>query len=188
MKSFIPLISALALIIFGCGHTLERDYMGSEDAIESIKTVAVMPFENLTKFPDAGEIVAELFTTELYQSTHFKILDRNQVKRMMREKKITAPQVIDRLAAVNIGKALDVDGVFIGSVSEYWYRLEQRVRRPGGEEPAVGINARLVDVASGDVIWAASHSRSSHDIFTADRDHINRIAQIVVANMVGGLE
>jgi len=188
MKSSVLAISALFLIASGCGHTLERDYVGSESTIEKIKTVAVMPFENLTKFPDAGEIVAELFTTELYKSTHFKIMDRNQAKRMMREKKITPPQVIDRRFAQKIGKILEVDGVFIGSVSEYWYRLETKARRQAGEEPAVGINARLIDVGSGDVVWASSHSRSSHDALTADRDHINRVAQIVVANMVGSLD
>jgi len=188
MKIPILAISVLILLVSGCGHTLERDYVESESAINEIKTVAVMPFENLTKFPDAGEIVAELFTTELYQSTHFKILDRNQAKRIMREKKITPPQVIDRLFAQKIGKVLEVDGVFIGSVSEYWYRLEKKTRRPAGEEPAVGINARLIDVDSGDVVWASSHSRSSHDVLTADRDHINRVAQIVVSNMVGSLD
>lgn len=188
MKATILIISALALIVSGCGHTMERNYVESESAISEIKAVAVMPFENLTKFPDAGEIVAELFTTELYQSTHFKILDRNQAKRIMREKKITPPQVIDRRFAQKIGKVLEVDGVFIGSVSEYWYRLEKKKRRQAGEEPAVGINARLIDVASGGVVWASSHSRSSYDVFTSDRDHINRVAQIVVANMADSLD
>ena len=188
MRTPILIISALLLIASGCGHTLERDYVESEDTIENIKTVAVMPFENLTKFPDAGEIVSELFTTELYQSTHFKILDRNQAKRVMREKKITPPQIIDRRFAQKIGKILEVDGVFIGSVSEYWYRLEKKKRRQAGEEPAVGVNARLIDVESGEVVWASSHSRSSHDALTADRDHINRVAQIVVSNMVDSLD
>ena len=188
MRTPIMLFSALALIISGCGHTLERDFVESDSAVSEIKSVVVMPFENLTKFPEAGEIVSELFTTELYQSTHFKILGRNQAKRVMREKKITPPQVIDRRFAQEIGKVLEVDGVFIGSVSEYWYRLEKKKRRQAGEEPAVGINARLIDVASGDVVWASSHSRSSHDVLLADRDHINRVAQIVVANMVDSLE
>jgi polysaccharide biosynthesis protein PelC len=188
MKVSVFVISVLVLIVSGCGHTLERNYVQSESSIGEIKSVAVMPFENLTKFPDAGEIVSELFTSELYQSTHFKIMDRNQAKRMMREKKITPPQVIDRRFAQNIGKVLEVDGVFIGSVSEYWYRLEKKKRQQAGEEPAVGINARLIDVSSGDVVWASSHSRSSHDVLTADRDHINRVAQIVVANMVDSLD
>jgi len=179
----------LVPLIAGCGHTTERNYVKSDAATMSIESVAVMPFENLTKFPDAGEIVAALFTTELYRGTHFKILDRNQARRILREKQITMPAVVDRRTAQEIGKALGVDGVFIGSVSEYWYRLEKRRGwREEGEEPAVGINARLVDVATGDVVWASSHSRSSYDAFSMDRDHINRVAQIVVANMIDSLE
>ena len=184
------LIICLTLLLFGsgCGHALQRDYLKSSDNIDSIKSVAVLPFENLTKFPDAGQIVATLFTTELYQSTDFKIVDRNQVKRIMREKKIGSPKVIDRRLARKIGKILGVDGVFVGSVSEYWYRLDRRNYRNQGDEPAVGINARLVEVASGEVIWASSHSRSSQDVLREDRDHINRVAQLAVAAMVKSLK
>ena len=184
------LIICLSLILFGlgCGHALQREYLKSPDTTSSIKSVAVIPFENLTKFPDAGQIVATLFTTELYQSTDFRIVDRNQVKRSMRENNIGSPKVIDRRLAQEIGKLLDVDGVFVGSVSEYWYRMDRRSYRNQGDEPAVGINARLVDVASGEVIWASSHSRSSQDILREDRDHINRVAQIAVAEMISSLK
>ena len=188
MKTLVIVMSAAAVLAAGCGHTLQRDYLASREAMATLETVAVLPFENLTRFPDAGEIVAELFTTELYRTDKFRVMDRNQVKRLMREKMIIPPVVVDRLAAQKIGKALEVDAVLIGSVSEYWYRLARRSRRPDGEEPAVGINARLVEVDSGEVIWASSHSRSSYDAFAADRDHINRIAQITVANMVDGLD
>ncbi len=188
MKAILFLFPALAIFSAGCGHTLRRDYRSSKAAVSSLETVAVLPLENLTRFPDAGEIAAELFTTELYRIDRFRVMDRNQVKRLMREKRITPPQVVDRRAAQNIGRELEVDAVLIGSVSEYWYRLERRSRRPGGEEPAVGINARLVDVESGEVIWASSHSRSSYDVFSADRDHLNRVAQITVANMVDSLD
>lgn len=187
-KAVILILAAGMVALSGCGHTLRRDYMAAKETVTSLKTVAVLPFENLTKFPDAGEIVAELFTTELYRINDFRIMDRNQVKRLMREKQITPPQVIDRLSAQEIGRALGVDGVLIGSVSEYWYRLERRSRKPGGEEPAVGINARLVEVESGEVIWASSHSRSSYDVFSSDRDHLNRVAQITVSNMVDSLD
>ncbi len=188
MKRHLFLIPAALLLASGCGHTLRRDYTASGDSLAGLETIAVLPFENLTQFPDAGEIVAELFTTELYRTGSFRVMDRNQVKRLMREKRITPPQVVDRQAAQKIGRELEVDAVLIGSVSEYWYRLERKSRRPGGEEPAVGINARLVDVASGEVIWASSHSRSSYDVFSADRDHINRVAQITVANMVESMD
>jgi len=188
MKNIFVLSPVLIVLFAGCGHTLRRDYIAPRDNFDPPETVAVLPFENLTQFPDAGEIVAELFTTELYRTGSFRVMDRNQVKRLMREKRITPPQVVDRLAAQKIGQELEVDAVLIGSVSEYWYRLERKSRRPGGEEPAVGLNARLVDVASGEVVWASSHSRSSYDVFSADRDHINRVAQITVANMVESLD
>ena len=183
-------LAVLCLFIFGCGHHYKRVYLQSESAISVVRVVGVLPFENLTKFPDTGEIVADLFTTELYRQHRFKIMERTKIQKYLDEHHDTLPEVIDRTYAQELGSKLGLDGVFIGSVSEYWYRLDRRSYRymDEWEEPAVGINARLVQVSTGEVIWAASSSRSSRDIFSVDRDHINRISQITLREMAKSLE
>jgi hypothetical protein len=95
------------------------------------------------------------------------------------------PDVIDRSLAKQIGEILQVDGVFFGTVSEFWYRT--RASAAMQEEPAVGINVKLVDSITGKVVWAGSYSRSSYDISTYDRDSLNRVAQITVENMVDSI-
>jgi len=90
--------------------------------------------------------------------------------------------VIDRSFAQEIGAILGLDGVFIGSVSEYWYRV--RLEETREEEPAVGFNVRLIDTKTGAVVWASSCSRSSYSIFVYQRDSLNRVAQIIAKNMV----
>lgn len=168
--------------ISGCGHSYNRFFIGWPDSIKRMKIVAVLPFENLTAFPNAGDIVAELFTAELYSTGRFKVLDKEQIKRALEEKGIELPGVIDRTFAQEVGSVLGVDGVFIGSVSEYWYRV--RIEETREEEPAVGFNVRLVDTKTGAVVWAGSCSRSSYSIFVYQRDSLNRVAQIIAKNMV----
>lgn len=182
-------LAVLGFFILGCGHHYKRIYLQSEDALAGVRTVGVLPFENLTKFPDTGEIVADLFTTELYSLHRFKIMERTKIQTYLEEHNDSLPEVIDRTYAQELGRKLGLDGVFIGSVSEYWYRLDRRSYRylDEWEEPAVGINARLVQVSTGEVIWAASSTRSSRDIFSVDRDHINRISQITLRNMAESL-
>jgi hypothetical protein len=51
-------------------------------------------------------------------------------------------------------------------------------------ETAVGFSARLVSVATGEVVWAASVTRSSYDLLFSRRNHLNRVAQLAVMEMV----
>jgi curli biogenesis system outer membrane secretion channel CsgG len=182
MKFKVLITTFLLFSFFGCGHSYNRFFVGWPEGINRMKSVAVMPFENLTSFPNAGEIVSELFTAELYTSGRFKVLESEQIKRILDEKGIELPRVIDRSFAQEIGAILGVDGVFIGSVSEYWYRIRMEETRE--EEPAVGFNVRLVDVKTGAVVWASSCSRSSYSAFVYQRDSLNRVAQIIAEKMV----
>lgn len=183
-KGVIKIIIGL-LFIAGCGHSYNRFYVGWPESIKKMKVVAVMPFENLTSFPNAGEIVSELFTAELYSSGRFRVLEGEQIKRILSEKGIELPKIIDRSFAQEIGTILNVDGVFIGSVSEYWYRV--RIEQTREEEPAVGYNVRLVDTKTGAIVWASSCSRSSYSVFVYQRDSLNRVAQIIAKKMVKNL-
>ena len=75
--------------------------------------------------------------------------------------------------------------MIIGAVSEYWYRI---YREEDEEvEPAVGFNARLISVATGDVVWSAGVTRSSYDLFLSRKDPLNRVAQLAVMEMIQSL-
>jgi len=185
IKKTFGILTLLLILLISCGHSYNRFYIGWPNAIQKMKKVAVMPFDNLTAFPNAGMIISELFTSELYSLGQFKVIDSLQIKKILEEKNIEIPLVIDRSFAQEIGAVLGVDGIFIGSVSEYWYRV--RVQETREEEPAVGVNARLVDTSSGAVVWASSCSRSSYSVFAVERESLNRIAQIIVLKMVNNL-
>ncbi|GEM_PF-763817 len=173
------------IIMTGCGHNYVTARAVDDDNLSDIKSVAVLPFENMTKFHEAGKIVPDLLATELYISGRFKVMERTEAVAICAEEGIRIPEAMDAGYARTLGEKLGVDGVFIGSVSEYWYRI---YREEDEEvEPAVGINARLISVATGDVIWAASVTRSSYDLLMSQKDPLNRVAQLSVMQMLDTL-
>ena len=176
------LLAAFLAAVAGCGYKYISGYTSDPSELGRIRSIAVMPFENLARHYQAGLIAADLLGTELYISRRFRVMERSEVQKLCGERGINLPESVDPEFAQEIGKMLGVDGVIIGSVSEYWYRVSREADEDA--EPAVGLNARLVDVATGEVLWACSATRSSYDFFSAQKDPLNRVAQIVVREMV----
>ncbi|MGH7299699.1 MAG: hypothetical protein ACREJE_04725, partial [Candidatus Rokuibacteriota bacterium] len=78
-----------------------------------------------------------------------------------------------------LGRLLQVSHVLQGSVTEYRYK-------PGlSEAPAVGLTARLVESASGEVVWTASHARVG--LSWIREDGLARVAQRVTHDMADHL-
>jgi len=179
------LLAAFLAAAAGCGYKYTSGYASDPAALGSIRSIAVIPFENLARHYQAGVIVADLFGTELYISKRFRVMERSEVQKLCAEKGINLPESIDPEFAQSLGKTLGVDGVITGSVSEYWYRVSREAEEDA--EPAVGLNARLFDASTGEVLWVCSSTRSSYDIFSAQKDPLNRVAQIVVRKMVDRL-
>ncbi len=173
------------LITAGCGHQYVSARAEDGSDLSSIKTVAILPFENMTKYYEAGKILPDLIATELYISRRFKVMERTEAVAICAEEGIRIPEAMDAEYAQTLGKKLGVDGVMIGSVSEYWYRVSREEDEE--VEPAVGINARLISVATGEVVWAASVTRSSYDLLLSQKDPLNRVAQLAVIEMLGTL-
>ena len=119
--------------------------------------VAVLAFENQTTSLRAGQSTADLLRREN--------LDPADAGRLP--------------SAQRIGRLLQVSHVLQGSVTEYRYK-------PGlSETPAVGVTARLVEVASGEVVWSASHARLGSSWIR--EDGLARVAQQVAHDMAAHL-
>ena len=185
IQILLYLFSFSLLSLNGCGHQYLTARSASASELAGIKSVAVLPFENLTKFFQAGRIVPDLLATEIYRSRRFQVMERAEAVAACAEMGIQIPQSIDAQYARVLGKKLGVDGVIIGSVTEYWYRVYRE--EDEDVEPAVGINARLISVSTGEVVWAASVTRSSYDLFLTQKDPLNRVAQLAVVKMLDTL-
>ncbi|HMH76789.1 MAG TPA: CsgG/HfaB family protein [Candidatus Udaeobacter sp.] len=115
--------------------------------------VAVLAFENQTTSLRAGQSTADLLVTELLATGAIAVMDPSEVADLLRRENLDPADAGRLPSAQRIGRLLQVSHVLQGSVTEYRYK-------PGlSETPAVGVTARLVEVASGEVVWSASHAR-----------------------------
>lgn len=173
------LFALMVLATGGCTDTRHAtDFVPATPPARSLR-VAVVPLENLTNFPNAGRIVAELAATELYARGLFELMEGTALRRALTRRNIDLAALGESVVAGEVAATLGVDALLVGSVSEYGYQHGLH------EEPVVGINLRLVG-SGGEVVWAASHSTTGRGYIA--RDSVNASAQRLVSEMIDTLE
>jgi TolB-like protein len=116
----------------------------SNDLTENQKrTIAVVEFSdlkgNVTNF---GRFLSEELITRLYQTKKFKVIERQQLNRIIAEQKLSLTGIVDPASAQKLGRVLGVDSIVFGSISD----LVKTLR----------VNARLISAETGEVFAAAS--------------------------------
>ncbi|HXI24347.1 MAG TPA: FlgO family outer membrane protein [Pyrinomonadaceae bacterium] len=116
----------------------------SDNLTENQKhTIAVVEFSdlkgNVTNF---GRFLSEELITRLYLTKKFKVIERQQLNKIIAEQKLSLTGVVDPASAQKLGRVLGVDSIVFGSVSD----LVKTLR----------INARLISTETGEVFAAAS--------------------------------
>jgi polysaccharide biosynthesis protein PelC len=154
--------------LFGSGNA---DFASPEARSAQGASIAVLPFENLTTHQNAGTILADLMTTELYRLGALKVMESSRTRSLLAGAFGDADGRGETAYAQEVGKKLGVQTVMMGSVSEYGYQYGLR------EEPVVGVNIRVVRVADGAVIWATSESDIGSSFWS--RESVNEVAQRV---------
>jgi TolB-like protein len=170
----------LGILVGAAGCSYRQDFVKGEEIGSRARWAAVLPLVNLTSYPNAGRIVGDLLTTELYALTDFKIMERTEMLAKLKGEEDDLDEVLDRAVALKVGKQLGVDTVIFGSVTEYRYK------RGLDEDPVVGINIRMLDVKSDKILWAGSNSGTG-GCFWFCEDSLNRLAQKTCHDMVAAM-
>ncbi len=155
-----PLLKVLLL----CGAAL----LGYVSVHAQTKTtIAVLTLEAKNVSQETADAVADILSTELFNSQRFNVIERQAITRILEEQKLQMTGVTDMDKVVEIGKILNVEKIMTGSVS----RL--------GESYI--INTRLVDVKTGALELAqnAKSSNGEDGLTNAINDLVSRIAQKV---------
>jgi TolB-like protein len=119
-----------------------------------VARLAVLPFDNQTAAVRAGSILADVLASELLATGAMPVADPGEVADLLRRESLDPIDVARWPAPSRLGRLLQVSHVMQGAVTEYRYK-------PGlSETPVVGVTARVVEVASGDVVWTATHAAS----------------------------
>lgn len=117
----------------------------------SIKSVAVMPFANLSKDQLAGERVRDVFNTMLMASGAIYSIPTGEVARGVAAAGIANPASPSPDDVMKMAKNVKVDGVISGVVREYG-----DVRSGTASADVISVSLQLMEAQTGRVVWSAS--------------------------------
>jgi TolB-like protein len=148
------LVAALLVpLLVACGGPRVQTFLHPEADLGYYTTVGVIPFRSLASDRFAGEKFTTEFMTALHASQLFEVVDFgifvNDVI-----KAIGARAPVDGLTGEQIrqiGEATGVQGIFEGNVSHY-----ELFAAGENRFPVITVEARLIDVATGTVVWSAT--------------------------------
>ena len=113
--------------------------------------IAVMPFVNRGGSVDLGEIVLDKLVTQLVSLHRFKVIERSQLEKVLKEHALGMSGAVDESTAAEVGRVLGVDALLMGTITVY----------SGSNK--VGIDGRLVNTKTAEVITAKEASANSSD-------------------------
>ncbi len=129
---------------------------------------------------DVGKGIADLLVTDLVKDGTFSIIERKALDKIMAEQNFSNSDRADPTSAAKLGKMLGVDAILVGSITEFgnetkktnlggmggnWHGFGAGGFGHSNTKANVGIDARLVNVDTGEIIAVAEgvgqSSRSS---------------------------
>ncbi len=143
-----------AVSLTGCPHRATT-FVHPQADFSLIERVAVLPLENLTQEPTAGEKVRQLLVIEMLSSGSVEVVDVGEVARALRSLSITNPASPGSEEVRKLGAELKVQALMAGSVQEF-----AQGRAAGAPATSVALVFRLLETDMGQVIWTTSVSHS----------------------------
>ncbi len=176
-------ITAL-LFAAGCSSNSQDAYFRSTKSLANvfvapvacpIRKVAIMPFKAPTEL--IGSSVSDMIVTEMLRAGRYELVERGQMSKVLGEAELAASGLSASKAA-EIGQMLGADGVVIGTVDEY-----STVAYRGATYPVAAISCRLIECASGKVMWSVDLSKRAEKSDITLSEH----ARVLVHEMMAGL-
>lgn len=151
----LPVAAALAACALACaGPKAASPYQDDEMDFGAIRTVAVVPFANLTRDTLAGDRVRDVFSTMLLATGAVYVLPQGEVARGVAKAGVATPSAPSTEEVVKLGQLLKVDAVVTGVVKEYG-----EVRSGTAAGNVVSLSVQIAETTTGKVVWAGASTK-----------------------------
>jgi len=187
MKHGSRATAAIALLFLSsaCGHAVTQ-YVHPNADLAALKTVAVLPFENLSPDRTAGDKVQKIFSAELLSTGAFAVVEPGLLSKTLKANRIETMESLGPADFKKLGEELKADAVFMGTVVDF-----AEGRSGQTPTPEITIQLRLVECQSGATVWSASLSKSgasaSARLFGIGGESLTEAARELVKQELGTL-
>ena len=148
------IFTALLLLLAQCSHGGGRRYLDPNMDFGSVKTVAVLPFQNLTRDNLAGDRVREVFANMLLATGAVYVVPQGEVARAITRTGLANPGAPSVEEATKLAAGLKVDALITGVVKEYG-----EMRSGSAAANVCSMSVQMMETATGKVVWAASTTK-----------------------------
>lgn len=148
-------ILLISVLLAACGsYGISESYHDPDVDFASLRTIAVMPFSNLTSDRMAGPRVRDTFMTSLLATGVVYVVPAGEVARGIARAGLAKPtdpsgEDIAKLAAI-----IKVDAVITGVVREYGL-----VRSGSASAGVVSVSLQMIERQSRKVVWTAATTK-----------------------------
>jgi len=156
---------ALAAII--AGIAIFSRYRARSTPVASEKSIAVLPFDNLSRDPENAyfsEGIQDEILTRLAKIAELKVISRTSTQRF-KSSPGDLPRIAQQLGVANI--------------------LEGSVQKPSDQ---VRVNVQLIHAATDTHLWAETYDRKLTDVFAVESEIAKAVAERLQAKLTGTAE
>ncbi len=157
----ITAVMATALVIGACSGMGPTTFLHPEFNFAYVERVGVIPFENLTKDQGAGARATRFFIAELLAAEAFDVVEPGEVARVLEKHMTSRTGDLTEEQAINVGKELGAQAVFLGSVGE-----SSTVRSGAGSSNVVTLVVRMVETDTGQTVWSTTHTEGGRGFWS----------------------
>ncbi len=155
------LLSMVLPLSTSCAPTVTRSvYRDPNMDFGVIKTVAVMPFHNLSRESVAADRVRDVFINRLLSTGAVYVLPVGEVARGVARTEILNPSAPSPEEVVKLATAVKAQAVITGVVREYG-----EVRSGSSAAAAISISVQMLEGQTGKTVWTASSTKGGIDVW-----------------------
>lgn len=148
--------AAIAALLPACasGRGADSTFHDPNMDFSLIRSVAVLPFGNLTVSQKAEERVRDVFMTMLQATGSSYVLPPGEVARGISRVGLTSASAPTADEVAKLAKNLNVDAVITGTVLEYG-----EVRSATTTANVISLSVQMMEGQTGKVVWSASSTK-----------------------------
>ena len=143
----------LLLFMSGCAGS-QKVYYDENMDFGAVETLAVLPFQNLTRESTAAERVRDAFITRLLASGALYVIPTGEVARGIARAEIATPTTPTIEEVIKLAGLVKAQAVITGVVREYG-----EVRSGTTSANTVTVSVQMIEAQTGKIVWSASSSK-----------------------------
>ena len=152
-------VALLLLSLTACAGSSSSSYHDPNMDFAALRTIAVMPFTNLTRDKQAAERVRDTFINNLLSTGTVYVIPTGEVARGISRSEMVNPAAPSSAEIIKIAAIVKADAVITGVVREYG-----QVRSGSTSANVISLSMQMIEVQLQKVVWTASSTKGGISI------------------------